>query len=138
MHEWENGQEGSTYSIGRYRTREVRVVVLPLVVGVEVLAPVIGIAVVVRIAHAMVGRAHIANVILMIVPLVVVIAIAIPITIARAPLVVAIAIAIAIGVIIVVGTVISTTSIALMLSGSFGHETCVAVAVVSAPSILLV
>lgn len=131
----QNEEEGSTYNIGWCRTREVGVVILPLVVGVEVLALVIGIAVLVRIAHALIGRVHIASVILMVVPLVVLIviaiAIAIPIAIARAPLVVAVAVAVAIAIaIVVVGTVVSSTPIALVRFGLFGHEIWAVIAVV--------
>lgn len=129
----QNEEEGSTYNIGWCRTREVGVVILPLVVGVEVLALVIEIAVLVRIAHALIGRVHIASVILMVVPLVVLIviaiAIAIPIAIVRAPLVVAVAVAIAIA-IVVVGTVVSSTPIALVRFGLFGHEIWAVIAVV--------
>lgn len=120
MCEGDNAGNGSTYNVCRNGTSEVRVVILPLVVGVEVLALVIGIAVV-GIASAIVGRVDIARLVLMIVPLVVVIAMAVPSVVP---------VAVGIAIVVVVSTVVSSTSIALVISGPIGHERCVAVAIV--------
>lgn len=135
MREGDNAGNRSTYNVCWSGTIEVRVVILPLVVGVEVLALVIGISVG-GIASDIVGRVDIARPVLMVVPLVVVIAIAVP-------LVVPVPVDIAIAIVVVVSTVVSSTSIALVESGPIGHERCVAVAivvctVVSSTSIALV
>lgn len=133
MCESDNAGNWSTYNVCRNGTIEVRVVILPLVVGVEVLALVIGTAGV-GIASAIVGRVEIARPVLIIVPLVVVIAIAVPSVVP---------VAVGIAIVVVVSTVVLSTSIALVRPGSIGRERCITVGivvctVVSSTSIALV
>lgn len=104
MRRGDNG--GSTYNICLGRTREARVVILPLVVGVEVLSLVVGAPLVVLVAEP-VARG---------VSLVVVIVGAIGIAIARAPLVVGVA------VVIVIASVVPRTSVVLVSSWPIGHR----------------